>query len=81
MIGVSRRCSHAVTHVAKCLGVKRFVGHWRSPSCSCGGTHDGTFQHRLKDQGLGVCAALLALNGLELISVRFPASSSVRTST
>lgn len=61
------RGSEEVLHLAQRLGIRRFVGQQRSPSCSCSGTYDGTFQSRLVEGTLGVCAALLAEHAIEIV--------------
>jgi uncharacterized protein YbbK (DUF523 family) len=58
---------------AEVLGVARLsntaaaVLKARSPSCGVGSIYDGTFSHRLRP-GSGVTAALLAREGLELLT-------------
>lgn len=61
--------SREVLKIASRCGAARFIGQTRSPSCSCGGIYDGTFQHRLTENTLGVCSALLDQESIELISV------------
>lgn len=39
----------------------------RSPSCGCGLVYDGTFTGTLRE-GMGLCAGLLAQNGIEVSS-------------
>ncbi len=63
------RGGHEVLAMAKRLGAARFVTQKRSPSCSCAGIYDGSFQHTLTAGGVGVCAALLERHAVISIDV------------
>lgn len=54
--------------IAKSVGAKKMITQFRSPSCSSCKIYDGTFSHNLRP-GIGVCAALLQSNGMELIDI------------
>lgn len=54
--------------IAKTTGAKRMITQFRSPSCSSCMIYDGTFSHNLRP-GLGVCAALLRSNGMEMLDI------------
>lgn len=62
------RGAQAVLEIARITHARAMVTQNRSPSCSCNGIYDGTFSHTLIP-GMGVCAALLHQNNLELIKV------------
>lgn len=53
--------------MAKLLGIDEFIGKFGSPSCGCGQIYDGSFSGKLFP-GNGVTAALLARNGVKVIS-------------
>ncbi len=57
-----------VLEITKATGATKMITQFRSPSCSSNGIYDGNFCHNLKS-GFGVCAALLQLNGIELIDI------------
>ncbi len=54
--------------IAKLLNATKMITQKRSPTCSSSGIYDGTFSHTLV-KGYGVCAALLKMNGIELIDI------------
>jgi len=56
-----------VLKIAKLLGIKEAILKQRSPSCGSGQIYDGTFSGTIK-KGDGVTAALLKLNGIEILS-------------
>ena len=62
------RGAQIVLGIAKMLGAVQMITQFRSPSCSSGQIYDGRFCHTLKP-GFGVCAALLQLNGIELVDI------------
>lgn len=62
------RGAQAVLEIARVTHATGMVTQRRSPSCSCNGIYDGTFSHTLIP-GMGVCAALLQQNDMELIEV------------
>lgn len=62
------RGAQAVLKIARITHATGMVTQRRSPSCSCNGIYDGTFSHTLIP-GMGVCAALMHQNNLELIEV------------
>jgi len=53
--------------VAKVIGIKKAILKSKSPSCSCGLIHDGTFTGRLIN-GTGLTAELLIKNDIEVCS-------------
>jgi uncharacterized protein YbbK (DUF523 family) len=53
--------------LAKKCGAKKAILKSRSPSCGCGRIYDGTFSRSLIE-GMGVAAALLRENGIEVIT-------------
>lgn len=54
---------------ARSSGARLAILKARSPSCGKGGTYDGTFSGTLRDgDGDGVTAAMLARDGLEVVS-------------
>jgi len=63
------RGAHEVLQIAQQSGARQFVTQKRSPSCSCAGIYDGTFQHRIVEGAVGVCAALLARNDIRTLDV------------
>jgi uncharacterized protein YbbK (DUF523 family) len=62
------RGAENVLLIAKTIGATKMITQFRSPSCSSCKIYDGNFNHSLRS-GLGVCAALLQSNGIELIDV------------
>ncbi len=59
----------AVLNIAQVTSAAKMIVQDRSPSCSCMEIYDGSFQH-IRKPGLGVCAALLSQNHIELIHVK-----------
>ena len=53
--------------IAQLFGCKKAILKARSPSCGCGKVYDGSFSGKLIT-GDGVFAALLKLNGIEVIT-------------
>jgi uncharacterized protein YbbK (DUF523 family) len=62
------RGAEAVLEIGRLVGAGRMITQARSPSCSAGGIYDGSFSGRLRE-GYGVCAALLAREGVEVVGV------------
>ena len=60
VIGALRTVRKATEHKPE-----RIILKSKSPSCGCGGIHDGSFSGKLRE-GDGVTAALLKLNGFEV---------------
>ncbi|WLR42131.1 DUF523 domain-containing protein [Bacillus carboniphilus] len=53
--------------LAKEHGVNKVILKENSPSCGCHFIYDGSFSSK-KKKGLGVTAALLSMNGIEVVS-------------
>ena len=53
--------------IAKVIGIKKAILKSKSPSCSCGLIHDGTFSGQLIN-GTGLTAELLIKNDIEVCS-------------
>ncbi len=56
-----------VLNLVRLQGIKKAVLKSKSPSCGCGQVYDGSFSDSLMP-GDGVTAALLKMNGIEVVS-------------
>ncbi len=54
--------------IAKITGASKMIGQKRSPSCSCCGVYNGSFNRTLL-KGFGVCTAFLKSNGIEVVDI------------